>query len=77
MAPFVWPGVLNLYASPVAAAGRIYLTDQQGSTVVIDHQNPKPLALNTLDEGTNASFCNRRRGSHYQRDTTPILHTRN
>ena len=53
--PFRLPGVLNLYASPVAAAGRIYLTDQQGSTVVIDHQNPKPLALNTLDEGTNAS----------------------
>ena len=55
--PFRLPGVLNLYASPVAAAGRIYLTDQQGSTVVIDHQNPKPLALNTLDEGTNASIA--------------------
>ena len=55
LGPFRLPGVLNLYASPVAAAGRIYLTDQQGATLVIGNSNPKPLAINRLDEGINAS----------------------
>ena len=55
LGPFRLPGVLNLYASPVAADGRIYLTDQQGATLVIGHDNPRPLSINRLDEGINAS----------------------
>jgi len=54
--PFRLPGILNLYASPVAAAGRIYLTDQQGATLVLSaDENPEPLALNRLDDSFNAS----------------------
>src|SRR5262249_58743630 len=29
------PGLRTLYASPVAAAGRLYLTDRDGTTVVL------------------------------------------
>ena len=54
--PFRIPELLNLYASPVAAAGRIYLTDQQGVTVVLDAgTEPKILGVNRLDESINAS----------------------
>jgi hypothetical protein len=49
----------NLYASPVAAAGRIYLTDLDGATLVLDHaplaEAPSPLALNLLDDSFSAS----------------------
>ena len=46
----------NVYASPVAAAGRIYLTDLDGATMVLQHGNePKQLALNRLDESISAS----------------------
>ncbi len=54
--PFRLPGLLNLYASPVSADGRIYLTDQQGATLVLDDkEEPKVVALNHLDEAINAS----------------------
>jgi hypothetical protein len=54
--PFRLPGILNLYASPVAAAGRIYLTDQQGATLVLSaDKNPETLALNQLEDSFNAS----------------------
>lgn len=53
--PFRLAGLLNIYASPVAANGHIYITDQQGSTLVVNHQNPRPVHLNQLDEGINAS----------------------
>ncbi len=54
--PFRLPGLLNLYASPVSAKGRIYLTDQQGATLVLDDkEEPKVLGLNRLDEAINAS----------------------
>jgi len=54
--PFRLPGILNLYASPVAAAGRIYLTDQQGATLVLSaDENPETLALNQLEDSFNAS----------------------
>ncbi len=48
--------VPNVFSSPVAANGRIYITGREGSTVVI---NAGPefevLATNTLDDGFNAS----------------------
>ena len=54
--PFRLPGLLNLYASPVVAKGRIYLTDQTGATLVLDDADePRVLALNKLDEPINAS----------------------
>jgi outer membrane protein assembly factor BamB len=50
------PGIRNVYASPVAAAGRIYLTDQEGVTLVLaDGDEPENLALNRLDDRFDAS----------------------
>ncbi len=49
-------GIGNVYASPVAAAGRVYVTDLDGATLVISHDdNPKALALNLLDDSFSAS----------------------
>ncbi|MFP6854199.1 MAG: PQQ-binding-like beta-propeller repeat protein [Opitutales bacterium] len=54
--PFRLPELLNLYASPVAAAGRIYLTDQQGVSLVLEAAaKPKILGVNRLEESFNAS----------------------
>jgi outer membrane protein assembly factor BamB len=54
--PIRLPGILNLYASPVAAGGRIYFTDQQGFTLVISWDKaPEILSLNRLDDTFNAS----------------------
>lgn len=49
-------GIDNLYASPVAAAGRIYLVSREGTTVVLEHgPELKVLATNVLDEPIDAS----------------------
>ena len=49
--PFRLAGIRNVYASPVAAGGRIYITDLDGRTVVFTHaEQPKMLALNLLDD---------------------------
>lgn len=49
-------GLGNIYASPVAAAGRVYVTDLDGATVVVDHAKPtRVLALNRLDDSFSAS----------------------
>jgi hypothetical protein len=49
-------GVKNIYASPVAAAGRIYITDLDGTTIVISRgEIPRTLALNHLAEPVSAS----------------------
>lgn len=49
-------GLKQLYASPVGAAGRIYIADREGTTLVIDQGNSfKILATNKLDEGFDAS----------------------
>ena len=46
----------NIYASPVGAAGRIYVTDVEGTTVVLSHERePKVLATNRLDDPISAS----------------------
>jgi outer membrane protein assembly factor BamB len=49
-------GVFGVYASPIGAAGRIYLVGRDGKTAVLRH-GPKPevLALNTLDDRIDAS----------------------
>ncbi len=55
--PFRLGPITNVYASPVGAAGRVYLTDRDGSTLVISHgeKMPKALAVNHLDDTFSAS----------------------
>jgi outer membrane protein assembly factor BamB len=54
--PFRLGGLGNIYASPVAAAGRIYVTDLDGNTLVMSHAAaPEFLALNRLHEPVTAS----------------------
>jgi outer membrane protein assembly factor BamB len=50
------PGLNTMYASPVAAAGRVYFTSREGATIVLKH-GPKfeVLATNRMDEGIDAS----------------------
>ena len=49
-------GVANVFASPVGAAGRVYLPGRDGTTLVIRHGNAyEILASNTLDDGFDAS----------------------
>lgn len=49
-------GIKNVYASPVAADGRIYVTDLDGTTIVISSGDiPRVLSLNRLDEPVSAS----------------------
>jgi outer membrane protein assembly factor BamB len=48
----------NVYASPVAADGRVYIVGREGATVVLSAgPEPKVLATNTLDESTDASLA--------------------
>lgn len=54
--PFRLGGLANIYASPVAAAGRIYVTDLDGATLVFtDAAQPKMLAVNQLGDRFSAS----------------------
>jgi outer membrane protein assembly factor BamB len=53
--PFRLDGLGNIYASPVAAADRVYITDLRGNTLVINHGKPKPIALNRLEDSFSAS----------------------
>ena len=54
--PFRLGGMGNFYASPVAAKGRVYLTDRTGNTLVLSHEDqPKPLARNRLNDAFSAS----------------------
>jgi hypothetical protein len=51
-----FPGIQNVYSSPVAADDRIYLTAINGATIVFSAgAAPKILAQNRLDETINAS----------------------
>lgn len=53
---FRLPGITDVYSSPVAAAGRLYITDREGTTVVYEHgSKPKFLAENRLDDRFSAS----------------------
>jgi outer membrane protein assembly factor BamB len=48
--------VRNVYASPVGAVGRVYVTDLDGLTLVLeDGERPRVLARNRLDDGFSAS----------------------
>jgi outer membrane protein assembly factor BamB len=50
------PGLNSFYASPVAAAGRVYLVDRDGTTLVIRHADRlEVLATNRLDDPIDAS----------------------
>jgi outer membrane protein assembly factor BamB len=50
------PGISNVYASPVAADGRIYFAGREGTTVVVEASDKfTVLTQNTLDTGIDAS----------------------
>lgn len=50
------PDIRNVYASPVAAQGRIYFTDRDGTTLVLaDAPKIEVLATNKLDDQIDAS----------------------
>ena len=54
--PFRLSRIKKVYASPVAAADRIYVTDLEGTTVVVSSgEVPRTLALNHLSESVSAS----------------------
>lgn len=54
--PFRIPDLREVYASPVAAADRIYLVDRSGVVVVISTDSrPKPLGVNRLDDSFSAT----------------------
>ncbi len=49
-------GIGNIYSSPVAAAGRIYISDLEGATAVVSSGPvPRLLGRNQLAEGVSAS----------------------
>ena len=50
------PAVKSFYASPAAAAGRIYLVDRDGTTLVLKQSDKlEILATNRLDDPIDAS----------------------
>jgi outer membrane protein assembly factor BamB len=55
--PFRLGAISNVYASPVGADGRVYVTSLEGVTEVLSHggQAPKVLAVNRLDDSFSAS----------------------
>lgn len=55
--PFRLGAIGNVYASPVGAAGRIYITSRDGVTQVLSHgdKTPRNLAVNRLDDTISAS----------------------
>ncbi len=54
--PFRLPGIGNVYASAVGAAGRVYVTDTEGTTLVFTNGGkPQILARNVLNDRFNAS----------------------
>jgi outer membrane protein assembly factor BamB len=49
-------GLRDIYASPVGASGRVYITDRTGTTLVISHdEKHKVLAENHVDDVISAS----------------------
>jgi outer membrane protein assembly factor BamB len=56
LGPFRLDGLQNIYASPVAANGHIFIADRSGSTMVIRHgDTPQVVALNVLGDRFNAT----------------------
>jgi hypothetical protein len=53
---FRLPGIYNVFSSPVAAAGRVYVSSREGLTVVLkDGDTPEPIAQNQLADSFSAS----------------------
>jgi len=53
---FRLPQIGDVYASPVGADGRVYVTDRDGATIVFTHEEvPRLLALNQLDDTVSAT----------------------
>ncbi len=51
-------GLGNIYASPVGADGRVYITDRKGTTVVVKAgSKPEVLATNSLEDDFDASMA--------------------
>ena len=54
--PFRLNGIRDVYASPVAADGKIFITDRDGVTLVIsEREMPRLLSANRLDDSFSAS----------------------
>jgi outer membrane protein assembly factor BamB len=54
--PFRLRGIRNVFASPIGAAGRVYISDLSGSTIVLRNAaKTEVLALNHLDDSFAAS----------------------
>ncbi len=55
--PFRIDGIESVYASPVGAANRIYITSREGLTQVLSHNEAtiRSLAINRLDDAFSAS----------------------
>ena len=54
--PIRLTGIANVFASPVGVAGRVYITDREGVTLVISHDDQATiLAHNRLDDNFSAS----------------------
>ena len=54
--PFRLGNLRNIYASPVGAADRVYVTSREGLTIVISHDaEPDLLAINQLEDTFSAS----------------------
>ncbi len=51
------PGMRAIYSSPVAAGKRLYVTDREGATIVLSHDDgaPRLLARNVLADSFSAS----------------------
>lgn len=50
-------GLKQIYSSAIGAAGRVYLTDRSGTTIVISHSDEfEVLATNSLDDDIDASL---------------------
>jgi outer membrane protein assembly factor BamB len=54
--PFRLPGFNEIYASPIAAADRIYIVSRGGATVILSSKNlPKVVGINVLEDSFSAS----------------------
>ncbi len=54
--PFRLGAIRNVYGSPVGAGGRVYITDRDGTTVVVSHTDtPRILSVNRLQDRFSAS----------------------
>jgi outer membrane protein assembly factor BamB len=48
----------NIYASPVSAGGNVFVTDLEGSTLILsDTEIPRIVAVNSIGESVNASLA--------------------